>query len=132
MTAHNHDNATDKGLEIAISFVWNGVNLIVTNTFFTATRRWKVVGIRGRVTTSATVATPTFILYRAPSGTAIASGTTLHTGTFDLVGTPDTNQTLTLAAAANLEVAVGNSIGLALTGTATTAAGTVTVTLVPN
>lgn len=117
--------------EAAAFYGWNGVNLVVTGVFFTALRAWRVSAIRGRVTTSATVATPTFVVYKAPSGTAIGSGTALHTGTFDLVGVVNGNQTLALSSTpSDLTLAVGDSIGIALTGAPTTAAGVLTVELV--
>lgn len=133
MTAHNHDLLTNTGLEVPISVLWNAVNLIVTDSFFTASRRYKVVDIRGRIQTAGVGGACTGVIRKVPSGTAIGSGTLLHTGTFDFAGSVNTNQALTLSSTAtDLELAVGDSIGLVLTGTPTTAAGNITVTLVPN
>jgi hypothetical protein len=68
---------------------------------------------------------------KAPSATAIASGTALHTGTIDLKGTINTNQVLTLAATAVITLAAGDSIGLDVTGVTTSARGIVSVLLLP-
>ena len=68
----------------------------------------------------------------AATTVAIGSGTALHTGTFDIVGTADANQVVSLSATvADVTLAAGDSIGYVLTGTATSAVGNVTITLVP-
>ena len=132
MSMHGHQQATDTGLEITASYQWNAVSLLITIPFFTATRRWKVAGIAGRVLVAGAGGACTFVVNKAPSGTTLGNGTALNTGSFNVVGSADGVQTLTLAAAANLEIAIGDSIGIVLTGTPTAAVGTVTVTLVPN
>ncbi len=133
MSDHTHAQLTDKGLEVTCHVMWNAVNLAVDQSFFTASRRWKAVDIRGRVDVAGTGGACTAIVRKVPSGTALASGTALHTGTFNLVGTVVTNQTLTLSGTpADLEIAVGDSIVFDLTGTPTTAVGSITVTLIPN
>lgn len=117
--------------EFAATYAWNGVNLVVTAAFFTALRVWRVTAIRGRVTTAGIGGAATFIVYKAPSATAIGSGTALHTGSFDLVGTANGNQTLTLSStASDLLLAVGDSIGLVLAGVPTSAAGALTIEMV--
>ena len=74
----------------------------------------------------------TAVIKKAPSGTAIASGTALHTGSADLKGTINTNQALTLSATpADLVLAAGDAVGIDCTGTMTAARGVVTVTLEP-
>lgn len=45
-------------------------------------------------------ATATLSVFKAPSGTACASGTVLHSGSFNADGTANTNQTLTLTTTA--------------------------------
>lgn len=133
MTVHNHDNGTNTGLEIPVSVQWNAVNLLVTQAFFTATRRYKVVGIGGRPVVAGVGGACTFVIRKAASTVAIGSGTLLHTGSFNVAATADTNQTLTLSAtASDLEIAAGDTIGLVLTGVPTSAVGVATVTLVPN
>jgi hypothetical protein len=94
-------------------------------------RRMVVKAITGvpDVTTTNAV---TVSIYKAPSATAIASGTLLHTGTFNCQGTAATNQTLTLGAATALDVAAGNRIGAVISGAPGAAgAGSITVTLAP-
>ena len=80
----------------------------------------------------ATAAGATLVVKKAPSGTAIASGTALHSNNFTLDGTANTNQAGTLSAtAADRDLAAGDALGIDVTGTTTNATGTVTVTLVP-
>jgi hypothetical protein len=111
----------------------NYVPALVTQKFFTAdipllvtdiTVVPRVVGSSGSAVTLA--------FFKAPSGVAVGSGTALTTGSADLKGTVDTNQSLTLVSDQNaLTLQVGDSLGYALTGTATAAIGCVTVTLEP-
>ena len=115
---------------IPVSLEW--VATTPDKSSFVATRKYRVLGITARVTAAGTDAgAVTAEVRKAPSGTAIASGTLLHTGNINLKGTANTNQVLTLAAAANLEIAAGDAIGLDVTGTLTTATGIVTVNLIP-
>lgn len=103
-----------------------------TVSFFTAHRNYVVQDISGRVDVAGTGGACTISIYSVPSGTAIASGTLLHTGTYNIVGTANTRQTLTLSTSATaLAIPSGNSIGLVVTGTPTSAVGHVTVTLSP-
>ena len=99
---------------------------------FVADRPYVVQAIRGRVEVAGTGGAATATIVKVPSGTAVGSGTALHTGTFNLVGTAATAQTLTLATAAStLLLAAGDAIAITYTGTATSATGCVTVTLNP-
>lgn len=94
-------------------------------------RRMIVHAITGVVDTAASNAV-TASLFRAPSATALASGTLLHTGTFNLQGTAATNQALTLASAATVDIAAGARIGFVISGTPGAAGvGSITVTLAP-
>jgi hypothetical protein len=69
---------------------------------------------------------------KASGTTAIASGTALHSGTYNLKGTADTVQNLTLSTTASvLAIAAGDRIGVDFAGTLTAAVGTITVTLIP-
>lgn len=105
---------------------------LVTQTIFTAARPMRVKSIIGRVRVAGTGGACTIAFFKAPSGTAVGSGTALHTGSYNLVGTVDANQTLTLSTTAGaLDLAAGDSIGYVLTGTATSAVGNVTVGLQP-
>jgi hypothetical protein len=101
-------------------------------TLFTADRPYVVKAIRGRVDVAGTGGACTATIRKVPSGTAITSGTALHTGTYNLVGTAATQQALTLSAtASDLLLAAGDSICYDLTGTATSAVGSISVTLNP-
>ena len=102
-------------------------------TFFTAVRAYRVLGITSRVEVAGTDAgAVSGAIKKAASGTDIASGTALHSGTINLKGTVDTNQVLTLSAtSSDLDIAAGTSIGIDVTGTMTAARGTVTVLLAP-
>jgi hypothetical protein len=94
-------------------------------------RRMVVKSITG-VPDVATTNAVTVSIYKAPSATAVASGTLLHTGTFNCQGTAATNQSLTLGAATALDVAAGSRIGAVISGAPGAAgAGSITVTLAP-
>ena len=95
-------------------------------------RRMIVKSIVGVVDTAATNAV-TATVYKAPSATAIGSGTALHSGTFNLQGTAATNQTLTLSTTSGvLDVAAGNRLGFVISGAPGAAGvGLITVTLAP-
>lgn len=101
-------------------------------TFFVADRAYVVKGIRGVPDVAGTGGASTAVVRKVPSGTALTSGTALHSGSFNLVGTTTTTQTLTLSTIAGaLLLAAGDRIAIDYTGTATSAIGCVTVTLAP-
>lgn len=105
---------------------------IVDCTLFTADRPYVVAAVRGRVDVAGTGGACTAVIRKAASGTAITSGTALHTGSFNLVGTVNTQQAMTLSTtASDLLLATGDSICFDLTGTATSAVGAISVTLNP-
>jgi hypothetical protein len=123
----------DDGGFVVLTFPYNATAQASILTLGPAvlTRRMVVKAITGvpDVTTTNAV---TVSIYKAPSATAIASGTVLHTGTFNCQGTAATNQTLTLGAAAAIDVAAGNRIGAVISGAPGAAgAGSITVTLAP-
>jgi len=123
----------DDGGFVVLTFPYNATAQASILTLGPAvlTRRMVVKAITGvpDVTTTNAV---TVSIYKAPSATAIASGTLLHTGTFNCQGTAATNQTLTLGAAAAIDVAAGNRIGAVISGAPGAAgAGSITVTLAP-
>lgn len=106
----------------------------VDKTFFVAVgRSYRVKGIVGRVTVAGTDGgAVTLVVRKVPSGTAITSGTALHSSTFNLKGTADTNQTLTLSTTStDLDIAAGNALALDFTGTLTSATGVISVLLAP-
>lgn len=111
---------------------FNYISSVATQKFFVAPVAMRVVAIHGVTRVAGSGGACTFSFYKAADGVAVASGTLLHAGTFDLVGTADTNQYLTLVTNSDsLTLAPGDSIGQALTGTATSAVGSITVTLEP-
>ena len=110
----------------------NYIATLVTQKFFIATRAVRVKAIIGATRVAGSGGACTISFFKAASGTAVGSGTLLHSGSFNLVGTADTNQNLTLSATvADITLAAGDGIGYVLTGTATSAVGTVTVHVVP-
>lgn len=101
-------------------------------SFFVADRAYVVKGIRGVNDVIGTGGACTAVIRKVPSGTALASGTALHSGSYNLVGTAATNQTLTLSTiGSDLLLAAGDRIAADYTGTATSAIGAITVTLAP-
>ena len=105
----------------------------VDKVAFVAARRYVVKAIYGRVEAAGTDGSAaTAVIKKAASGTAIGSGTALHSSSFNLKGTAATNQVLTLSTtASDLNVAQGTAIGIDFTGTLTSATGVVTVLLAP-
>ncbi|MFV3416133.1 hypothetical protein ACNFH8_28105 [Pseudomonas sp. NY15436] len=101
-------------------------------TMFVADRAYTVKAIRGRVDVAGTGGACTAVIRKAPSGTAITSGTALHTGSFNLVGTANAQQAMTLSTtASDLLLAAGDAIAFDLTGTPTSAVGAISVFLNP-
>jgi len=110
----------------------NYIDTTVDCTMFTADRPYVVKAIRGRVDVAGTGGACTATIRKVPSGTALTSGTALHTGSFNLVGTAAAQQALTLSTTpSDLLLAAGDSICYDLTGTATSAVGAISVTLNP-
>ena len=111
------------------------INYVATTpdcTFFVADRAYVVKAIRGRVDVAGTGGACTAQIRKTPTATAPASGTVLHSGSFNLVGTANANQALTLSTtASDLLLAVGDALSYDLTGTATSAVGSITVHLAP-
>lgn len=126
----------DDGGFITHVFNWSAISntsgafLTVSGPVFS--RRMVVKAITYVNDTAATNAV-TAALWKAPSGTALASGVALHTGTAALNGTAATNASLTLSTVAGaLDVAAGSRIGFVISGTPGAAGvGTITVTLAP-
>lgn len=116
---------------VPVSF--NYTSALVTQSVFTASRAFRVKSIIGRVRVAGSGGACTIQFFKAPSATAIGSGTALdNSSTFNIAGSADTNQTITLSSTvATVTLAAGDSIGYVLTGTATSAVGSVTITLVP-
>lgn len=101
-------------------------------SFFVADRAYVVKGIRGVNEVIGTGGACTAVIRKVPSGTAITSGTALHSSTYNLVGTAATNQILTLSTTgSDLLLAAGDRLAADYTGTATSATGCITVSLSP-
>lgn len=117
--------------DLGASYRWNAVNLALSTVFFTADRSLRVATIRVRVDIAGTdVGGVTAVIRKVPSGTAVASGTALHTGSINLKGTANTNQSLTLSSTpTDLELVDGDSLAFHLTGVPAVAQGAVTVVL---
>lgn len=105
---------------------------IADGSFLTVSRTMIVKAIIGRVDVAGTGGACTATIRKVSSGTAGTSGTALHSGTYNLVGTANANQTLTLSTTEGaLRLAAGDSLYFDLTGTPTSAVGNVTVVLAP-
>ena len=125
-----------EGTDLGVgSFIHSAVNYNVpvaaTAVCLLNTGRAVIIdSIIGRPFVAGTGGVATVALWVAASGTAPISGTALHTGTFDMVGAINTNQTLTLVAAAQ-RVPAGSSVWAVFTGTATSAIGEISVNARP-
>ena len=114
------------------TITFNYTSALVTTKFFIASRPTKVKHIRGIVVTQGSGGACTLQVYKAADTVAIASGKLLHSGTYDLAGTADAAQTMTMATDQNtVTLNEGDSIGFVLTGTATSAVGVIEVVLEP-
>ena len=103
----------------------------IDTSFFIASRAYRVRSVILRVDVTAGAGI-TAQIKKAPSGSAINTGTSISTTNFALDGAAFTNQTGTLSPAADLEIAAGDAIGIDFSGAvAAGAAGSVTVTLAP-
>lgn len=121
-------NATSSSKFIAVNYV----AALVTQKVFVAPIACVVTAIQGATRVAGSGGAATISFYKAADAIAVGSGTLLHSGSFNLVGTADTNQYLTLVTNPDsLQLAAGDSIGYVLSGTATSAVGTVTITVEP-
>lgn len=111
---------------------FNYTATFASTSVYTAQRTMVVKSLQGRVDVAGTGGACTLEFRKVASGTAGASGTLLHTGTFNVAGTANTNQTLTLATnPQTLRLAAGESVFVVLTGTPTSAVGSVTLGFLP-
>lgn len=101
--------------------------------FFIACRNYRVEAIIVRpLVVGSDGGAVTAQIRKAPSGTASASGTVLHSSTADLKGTANTNQSLTLSTtSSDLDIASGDAIAIDVTGVTTDARGVISVLLNP-
>jgi len=125
--AANFVQAAQNGLVVA-SLVWDAT--ITDRTFFTAPSNmaFTILSVVARVTVAGTGGACTAQIRRPASGTAITSGAGVHSGTINLVGTVDTNQAMTITSP---NLTAGQSLAFDLTGTPTSAVGSVSVFMVP-
>lgn len=116
---------------ITLEFPYSATS--VDQTIFTASRPYIVKSVIVRPDVAGTDAgAVTAAIKIAPSGTAIASGTAVHSSTANLKGTIATNQVLTLSTTAtDLLLPALSSIGVDFTGVMTAAVGCVSVTMCP-
>lgn len=104
----------------------------VDKSFWVATRPYVIQAITARVDVAGTDASAvTAVIKKAASGTAITSGTAVHSGSINLKGTAATNQSLTMNTDASVTIAAGDALCIDFTGTLTAATGCVTVMLTP-
>jgi hypothetical protein len=115
--------------QFTATYEYSATSLAVDRAFFIANVSCTVLSIILRVdVVGSDAGAVTCQIRKAPSGTAIASGTLLHTGTGNLKGSANTNQTLTLSTTpSDLSIPIGTCVGFDLTGIATAAIGCVTV-----
>jgi hypothetical protein len=121
------------GVALLIDVTGEYVAASVDKRIFTANRAYRIVAIRGTPDVAGTDGGGvTAEVRKVPSGTAITAGTVVHTGTYNLKGTVDTVQSLTLSSTdANLLLAAGDSLAIDFTGTLTSATGVISVGLLP-
>lgn len=105
------------------------VDLVV----FVANRSVRVNTIFARITAAGTDAgAATAVLRKVPSGTAMAAGTVLHSGSVNLKGTADTNQQLTISTtASDMVLAAGDALVVDFTGVLTSATGIISIGMGP-
>ncbi len=111
---------------------YNYISTVATQEIFVAPFGLRLTGLSGVTRTAGSGGACTFSFYKCADGVAVGSGTLLHSGTFDVAGTADINQYLTLVApVSSLTFNPGDRLGIELTGTATSAVGNITATFEP-
>jgi hypothetical protein len=127
-TASNSNPAGRGWIPVTISYVAATPDC----TFFVADRAYVIKAIRGRVDVAGTGGACTVQIRKTATAVAPASGTVVHSGSFNIVGTANANQALTLSTtASDILLAPGDALSYDLTGTATSAVGSITVHLSP-
>ncbi len=106
---------------------------LVTQKIFVAPIKLRLTAIHGVPRVAGSGGACTLAFYKAADGIAVGSGTLLHSGTYDIAGTADINQYLTLVGwnTGAVTFEPGDSLGYVLTGTATSAVGSITATFEP-
>jgi hypothetical protein len=104
----------------------------VDKLLFIVPRKMVVKSIAGRVNVAGTDAAAVSATIRKVNNTqAITGGTALHTGSFDLKGTANNIQNLTISPHPAREINVGQAIAVDFTGVLTAAEGVITIGLCP-
>lgn len=100
----------------------------VSSTSFTAPRAMKLTSLTYRPDVAGTDASAvTFVINKCASGTAPAGGTIVHSGTGNLKGAANTNQSLTLLTTTAVNLAAGDSLCIVPTGVLTSVVGSLTL-----
>lgn len=131
MGGRNLGVATSQSCAAAICLPYSAST--VTQAIYVSPWGGVVSSIQGRVRVAGSDGSAVNLkFYKAPSGTAAASGTLLHSGSYDCKGTADANQTLTLVTdLSSLTLAPGDSLNVVLTGTPTSMVGVVQIMVEP-
>lgn len=122
-----------QGVPLHIDHDMRYIATSVDQTITVVNRACRVMAIRGVPDVAGTDGgAVTATIRKVPSGTAITAGNALHSGTYNLKGTVDTVQNLTLSSmVADLILAAGDRIAVDYTGTLTSAVGCITVSVTP-
>jgi len=121
-------NATSYSKFIELRYTAN----TVTQKVFIAPFPLRVTAIQGVPRVAGSGGACTFTFFKTPDLVAPASGTSLSPDSFNVAGTADTNQYLTLTNANGaLDMVAGDAISMVLTGTPTSAVGVVVITVEP-
>lgn len=99
--------------------------------YFIADTAYELVSVKERHSTAgADAGAVTAMVTKVPSGTAVGAGTSMLSATINLKAAADTNQTGALSATvANIRLAAGDGVAIALTGVPTSLAGVCVETL---
>lgn len=121
-------NATSQSKIINYDYI----STIATQAIFIAPGAMRLTGISGVTRVAGSGGACTLSFYKTADGVAAASGTLLHAGNFDIAGTADINQYLTLVANVDsLTFGAGDRLAYVLSGTATSAVGSITAVFEP-
>jgi len=121
-------NATSQSKFVTFKYDAN----TVTQKIFVAPIKLRLTAIQGVPRVAGSGGACSLSFYKAADGVAVGSGTLLHAGSYDVTGTADTNQYLTLVPQVDsLLFNPGDALGEVLTGTPTSAVGSMTFTFEP-
>lgn len=116
---------------ISVNFVY-GEATPLDGAFFVADRPYVIQSIIARILVAGTDAgAVTAQVRKAANTAAIGAGVVMHSGTINLKGAVDTNQTMTLLTGVAITVQAGTGIGLDVTGVTTAARGVISMLLLP-